>query len=198
VRHIAWRGLFKGFWRTAVVLAVTAACTIGAGIVAGGPSLSWLVGGSVLSLFAAVPGYLLYRIGAPEHTAGNRIVMLLVLMFTAWLGALLVLPVYMSREGVPTDAAVTGVARANKHVSEHRLPVYRVAERGTGKDLGQIRFLDAEPKVGAHMRVRVDPRGWFNVTIVDPVGRFIKLAALVVLTLGVVAFFLGIGGHMPD
>lgn len=180
------------------MLTVTAGFTIVAGIVAGGPSLTWMVAGSVLSLFAAVPGYLLYRIGAPDHTAGNRIVMLLVLTFTAWLAALLVLPVYMSREGVPQDAVVTRIARGYSHVSEKRFPVFQVADPATGENLGQIRFLNAEPKVGDKLRVRVDPRGWFNVTLSDPVGRFIKLAVLVVATLGLVAFFLGVGGHMPD
>ncbi|MFB9446599.1 hypothetical protein Dvina_27990 [Dactylosporangium vinaceum] len=198
MRHYPWRALFKGVWRSLVALVVTTAFVIVTGILAGGPSFTWLAAGLALSLFAAVPGYLLYRLGAPEHAAGNRVVMLLVLSFASVLGALLVLPVYMSREGVPTDARVTQVVRAVSKVSEHRFPAYQVAERDTGENLGRLRFMSTEPKVGETIRVRKDPRGWFNVTVADPTGRFTKLAALVVAVLGIAAFFLGAGGHMPD
>ncbi|GAA3454259.1 hypothetical protein [Dactylosporangium matsuzakiense] len=198
MRHYPWRALFKGVWRSLVALVVTTAFVIVTGILAGGPSFTWLAVGLALSLFAAVPGYLLYRLGAPEHAAGNRVVMLLVLSFASVLGALLVLPVYMSREGVPTDARVTQVVRAVSKVSEHRFPAYQVAERDTGENLGRLRFMSTEPKVGETIRVRKDPRGWFNVTVADPTGRFTKLAALVVAVLGIAAFFLGAGGHMPD
>ncbi|MFI5907840.1 hypothetical protein [Dactylosporangium sp. NPDC051541] len=198
MRHYPWRALFKGIWRSLVALVVTTAFVIVTGVLAGGPSFTWLAVGIGLSLFAAVPGYLLYRLGAPDHAAGNRVVMLLVLSFASVIGALLVLPVYMSREGVPTDAQVTQVVRAVSKVSEHRFPAYQVSERGTGENLGRLRFLDTEPKVGETVRVRKDPRGWFNVTVADPTGRFTKLAALVVAVLGIAAFFLGAGGHMPD
>jgi hypothetical protein len=190
--------LIKGIWRTLVALVLTTAFVIVTGILAGGPSFTWLAVGLALSLFAAVPGYLLYRLGAPDHSAGNRVVMLLVLTFASVLGALLVLPAYMSREGVPTDAQVTHVVRAVSKVSEKRFPAYQVADRTTGENLGRLRFLSTEPKVGDTVRVRKDPRGWFNVTIADPTGRFTKLAALVVAVLGLSAFFLGAGGHMPD
>jgi hypothetical protein len=198
VRHYPWRALIKGIWRTLVLLVLTTAFVVVTGILAGGPSFTWLAIGLTLSLFAAVPGYLLYRLGAPDHTAGNRVVMLLVLTFASVLGALLVLPAYMSREGVPTDAQVTHVVRAVSKVSEHRFPAYQVADRTTGENLGRLRFLSTEPKVGETVRVRKDPRGWFNVTIADPTGRFTKLAALVVAVLGLSAFFLGAGGHMPE
>ncbi|WP_432824820.1 hypothetical protein [Dactylosporangium sp. CA-092794] len=193
-----WGALFKGIWRTLVALAVTTAFVVLTGTVAGGRGFTWLAIGSALSLFAAVPGYLLYRFGAPDHNAGNRVVMLLVLTFASWLAALLVLPAYMSRQGTPTDAVVTQVGRGLSGVSEQQFPVYEVADRATGKDLGKLRFLDAEPKVGEKIRVRVDPRGWFNVTVSDPTGRFTKLTALIVAVLGLVAFILGAGGHMPD
>ncbi|WP_426514286.1 hypothetical protein ACPPVO_28885 [Dactylosporangium sp. McL0621] len=198
MRHYPWRALIKGIWRTLVALVLTTAFVIVTGILAGGPSFTWLAVGLALSLFAAVPGYLLYRLGAPDHSAGNRVVMLLVLTFASVLGALLVLPAYMSREGVPTDAQVTHVVRAVSKVSEKRFPAYQVADRTTGENLGRLRFLSTEPKVGDTVRVRKDPRGWFNVTIADPTGRFTKLAALVVAVLGLSAFFLGAGGHMPD
>jgi hypothetical protein len=198
VKHYPWGALLKGIWRTLVALAVTTGFVIVTGTLAGRSTFTWLAVGSGLSLLAAIPGYLLYRIGAPDHTIGNRIVMLLVLTFASWLGALLVLPAYMSRQGVPTDAVVTHVTRTVSSLSEKRLPAYQVADRTTGEDLGSLRFLDAEPKIGEGIRVRVDPRGWFNVTIADPTGRFTKLAALIVGVLGLVAFFLGIGGHMPD
>ncbi|MEU7866680.1 hypothetical protein [Dactylosporangium sp. NPDC049140] len=198
MRHYPWGALIKGIWRTLVALVLTTAFVIVTGILAGGPSFTWLAVGLALSLFAAVPGYLLYRLGAPDHSAGNRVVMLLVLTFASVLGALLVLPAYMSREGVPTDAQVTHVVRAVSKVSEKRFPAYQVADRTTGENLGRLRFLSTEPKVGDTVRVRKDPRGWFNVTIADPTGRFTKLAALVVAVLGLSAFFLGAGGHMPD
>ncbi|MER7008642.1 hypothetical protein ABT297_37105 [Dactylosporangium sp. NPDC000555] len=198
MKHYPWGALFKGIWRTLLALAVTTGFVIGTGILAGGPSFTWLAVGSALSLVAAVPGYLLYRLGAPDHTVGNRVVMLLVLTLASWLAALLVLPAYMSREGTPTDAVVTQVVRGLSSVSEERFPAYRVADASTGKDLGRLRFLDSEPKPGDQVRVRVDPRGWFNVTVVDPTGRFIKLTALVVGVLGLVALFLGVGGHIPD
>lgn len=198
MRHYPWGALFKGIWRTLLALAVTAACVLVTGALAGRPSFTWLAVGSALSLLAAVPGYLLYRIGAPEHSAGNRVVMLLVLTLASWLAALLVLPVYMSRQGTPTDAVVTQVRRGISSVSEKRFPVYQVADRTTGADLGKLRFLNAEPKVGEKIRVRVDPRGWFNVTVADPTGRFTRLAALLVGVLGLVALILGVGGHMPD
>jgi hypothetical protein len=198
VRHYPWGALLKGIWRTLVALVVTTGFVLVTGTLAGGSTFTMLAVGSGLSLLAAVPGYLLYRLGAPEHTAGNRIVMLLVLSFASWLAALLVLPAYMSRQGTPTDAVVTQVTRTTSKLSEKRLPAYRVADRTTGKDLGSLRFLDAEPKVGEVIRVRVDPRGWFNVTIADPTGRFTKLAALIVGVLGLAALFLGVGGHMPD
>jgi hypothetical protein len=198
VKHYPWGALFKGIWRTLLALAVTAGFVIVTGTLAGGPSFTWLAVGSGLSLLAAVPGYLLYRIGAPDHGAGSRVVMLLVLTFASWLAALLVLPFYMSREGTPTDAVVTQVVRGLSSVSEKRFPAYQVADRATGDNLGRLRFLDAEPKVGEVVRVRVDPRGWFNVTVADPTGRFTKLAGLVVGVLGLVALVLGVGGHMPD
>jgi hypothetical protein len=198
VRHYPWGALFKGIWRTLVALAVTAGFVIATGVLAGGPSFTWLATGSALSLLAAVPGYLLYRIGAPDHTAGNRVLMLIVLTCASWLGALLVLPVYMSREGTPTDAVVTQINRGLSDVSEQRFPVYQVADRTTGDNLGRLRFLDAEPKIGEPVRVRVDPRGWFNVTVSDPTGRFTKLTALIVGVLDLAAFFIGSGGHMPD
>ena len=51
-------------------------------------------------------------------------------------------------------------------VYQHGKPVVDlwagVADRTTGENLGRLRFLDAEPKVGEKIRVRVDPRGWFN------------------------------------
>jgi hypothetical protein len=198
VRHYPWRALFKGIWRTLLALIVTSAFVIGTGIIAGRPSFKWLAAGLVLSLFAAVPGYLLYRIGAPEHSAGNRIVMLLALMCASVLGCLLVLPVYMSREGVPTDAQVTKVVRAQSRISQKRFPAYEITDRATGESLGRLRFLDTEPKAGDTVRVRTDPRGWFNVTVSDPTGRFTKLGALIVAVLGLAAFLLGAGGHMPD
>ncbi|MGI5241293.1 hypothetical protein [Dactylosporangium sp. CA-139066] len=198
MKHYPWGALFKGIWRTLLALAVTAGFVIVTGILAGGPRFTWLAIGSALSLLAAVPGYLLYRIGAPDHSAGSRIVMLMVLTFAAWLGALLVPPVYMSREGIPTDAVVTQVVRGLSGVSQERLPAYQVADRSTGENLGRLRFLNAEPEVGEKIRVRVDPRGWFNVTVSDPTGRFTKLAGLVVGVLGLVALILGVSGHMPD
>jgi hypothetical protein len=198
VRHYPWRALLKGIWRTLLALIVTTAFVIVCGIMAGGPSFKWLAAGLVLSLFAAVPGYLLYRLGAPDHSAGNRVVMLLALVAGSVLGTLLVLPVYMSREGVPTDAQVTQVVRAISKVSEKRFPAYQVADRTTGENLGRLRFMSTEPKVGDVVRVRKDPRGWFNVTVADPTGLFTKLAALIVAVLGLSAFFLGVGGHMPE
>ncbi|MFD0577668.1 hypothetical protein [Dactylosporangium darangshiense] len=198
MKHYPWGALFKGIWRTLLALAVTSAFVAITGTLAGGPSFTWLAIGSALSLLAAVPGYLLYRIGAPDHSAGNRVVMLLVLTFAAWLAALLVAPAYMSRQGTPTDAVVTHVVRGLSSVSEKRFPAYQVADRGTGENLGRLRFLDTEPKVGEKIRVRVDPRGWFNVTVSDPTGRFTKLAALIVGVLGLVALILGVSGHMPD
>ena len=198
MRHYPWGALFKGIWRTLLALALTAGFVVVTGILAGGPSFTWLAIGSALSLLAAIPGYLLYRIGGPRHSAGTRVVMLLVLTFAAWLATLLVPPVYMSREGTPTDAVVTHVVRGVSSVSEKRFPAYQVADRTTGENLGRLRFLDAEPKVGEKIRVRVDPRGWFNVTVSDPTGRFTKLAALIVGVLGLVALILGVSGHMPD
>ncbi|WP_432968188.1 hypothetical protein [Dactylosporangium sp. CA-233914] len=198
MKHYPWGALFKGIWRTLVALAVTTGFVVVTGILAGGPSFTWLAVGLALSLFAAVPGYLLYRVGAPDHTAGSRVVMLVALSCASVLGALLVLPVYMSREGVPTDATVTHVVRAVSKVSERRFPAYQVAERTTGENLGRLRFLSSEPKVGDTVRVRKDPRGWFNVTVSDPTGRFTKLAALVVAVLGLAALLLGVGGHMSD
>ncbi|MFG2044054.1 hypothetical protein [Dactylosporangium sp. NPDC048998] len=198
MRHYPWGALLKGIWRTLLALAATTGCVIVTGILAGGSSFTWLTVGSVLSLLAAVPGYLLYRVGAPDHTAGSRVVMLLVLTFASWLAALLVAPVYMSREGTPTDAVVTQVVRGLSSVSEKKFPAYEVADRSTGENLGRLHFLDSEPKVGEKVRVRVDQRGWFNVTVADPTGRFTKLAALVVGVLGLVALVLGVGGHMPD
>ncbi|WP_433604443.1 hypothetical protein ACQP2P_24660 [Dactylosporangium sp. CA-139114] len=198
MRHYPWRSLLKGIWRTLVALVVTTALVILAGILAGGPSFKLLAAGLFLALFAAVPGYLLYRAGAPDHTAGNRVVMLLALIAASVLGAVLVLPVYMSREGVPTDAQVTQVVRAVSSVSEKRFPAYQVTDRATGENLGRLRFLDTEPKVGDTVRVRKDPHGWFNVTVADPTGRFTKLAALIVAVLGLAALLLGAGGHMPE
>ncbi|MER7280041.1 hypothetical protein ABT369_36945 [Dactylosporangium sp. NPDC000244] len=198
MRHYPWRSLLKGIWRTLVAVVVTTAFVIIAGILAGGPSFKLLAAGLFLSLFAAVPGYLLYRVGAPDHSAGNRVVMFLALIAASVLGTVLVLPVYMSREGVPTDAQVTQVVRAVSSVSEKRFPAYQVADRTTGENLGRLRFLDTEPKVGDTVRVRKDPRGWFNVTVADPTGRFTKLAALIVAVLGLAALLLGAGGHMPE
>ncbi|GAA2360826.1 hypothetical protein [Dactylosporangium salmoneum] len=198
MRHYPWGALLKGIWRTLLLLAVTTGFVVVTGTLAGGPSFTWLAVGSVLSLFAAVPGYLLYRLGAPDHSADSRIVLLLVLTLASWLAALLVLPVYMSREGTPTDAVVTQVHRGISSVSEKRFPVYQVEDRSNNENLGRLRFLDTEPKVGDTVRVRVDPRGWFNVTVSDPTGRFTKLTALVVAVLGLVALIMGAGGHMPD
>lgn len=198
MRHYPWRALLKGIWRTLVALVVTTAFVVITGILAGGPSFKWLAAGLVLSLFAAVPGYLLYRVGAPDHAAGTRVVMLLALIAGSVLGSLLVLPAYMSREGVPTDARVTQVVPAVHALSQRRFPAYQVAERDTGQNLGRLRFLDTEPKPGDAVRVRKDPRGWFNVTVADPTGRFTKLAALVVAVLGLAALLLGVGGHLPE
>ncbi|MEV8515290.1 hypothetical protein [Dactylosporangium sp. NPDC051484] len=198
MKHYPWSALFKGIWRALLALAVTTGFVIVTGTLAGGPSFTWLAVGSALSLLAAVPGYLLYRVGAPDHTVSSRVVMLLVLTLASWLAALLVLPAYMSRAGTPTDAVVTQVVRGLSSVSEETFPAYQVADHSTGKDLGRLRFLDSEPKAGDQVRVRVDPLGWFNVTVADPTGRFTKLTAIIVGVLGLVALFLGVGGHMPD
>jgi hypothetical protein len=145
VKHYPWGALFKGIWRTLLALTVTAGFVVVTGILAGGPSFTWMAVGSGLSLLAAVPGYLLYRVGGPYRSAGNRVLMLLVLTFAAWLATLLVSPVYMSREGTPTDAVVTHVVRGVSRVSEKRFPAYQVADRSTGENLGRLRFMDTEP-----------------------------------------------------
>ncbi|GAA0733789.1 hypothetical protein GCM10010199_52280 [Dactylosporangium roseum] len=191
VRHYPWRALWTGIWRTAAAFVLTAVLVAVTGLLAGRPGFIWLLAGSVLSLAAAVPGYLVHRAGAPEHTASSRVVMFLVLTFTAWLAALVVLPVYMAVEGRPVDAVVT-------EISNGESPVFHVSDPATGKELGGVRFLDGEPKVGERLPVRVDPRGWFTVTVAEPVGRFTTFALVVAGFCALLAFLIGVGGHLPD
>ncbi|MET7402874.1 hypothetical protein ABZS66_56280 [Dactylosporangium sp. NPDC005572] len=193
-----WRALWTGLWRTGAAFLVTACIVAITGLIAGRPGFTWLLVGSGLSVAAAVPGYLVHRVGAPDHTAPLRIVMLLVLTFTGWLTTLVVLPVYMANEGRPVNAVVTQITNGWQRDSGGDFPVFHVRDPATGDDLGAVRFLDGEPKVGDTLPVRVDPRGWFNVTVDDPIGRFTTLALIIAAGCALLAFVIGLGGHMPD
>ncbi|MFB9179529.1 hypothetical protein ACFFX1_15445 [Dactylosporangium sucinum] len=193
-----WRALLTGLWRTGAAFLITACFVAVTGLIAGRPGFAWLLVGSVLSLGAAVPGYLVHRAGAPDHTAPSRIVMLLVLTFTAWLTTLLVLPVYMANQGRPVNATVTQITNGWQRETSGDFPVFHVRDTSTGEDLGGVRFLDGEPRVGDLLAVRVDPRGWFNVTAEHPVGRFTTLALIIAAGCALLGFVIGAGGHMPD
>lgn len=144
---------------TGTILVATAAGTLF------GRGTAWAgIAGTVVFMIAIIVGSLGYNAGdaaIPGEQPGY-LAMSFTLVVLAGTIAIGVTPLYQAACGLRTDAVVTGTGTATDEFDGAWIS-YRVAESGTGRDLGWLLYPPAQKRqVGEQLDVYTDPRAWFS------------------------------------